>query len=177
MVRAFQIVSLLVLCASLISCQEQKKEQRHVTKDDMIRYNQRLVHRDSCVIAAYSRAQQLDTVPTSFGIWLTLNDEGDGEPVANGDAVELGYTISDIDGTLYYNSHKDGNKKLIVGAGQDIMALDRALVGTKLHSRFTLIAMPDLAYGLLGDEDRISGRRILRYDVEVIGVARNAGKK
>lgn len=177
MARALKIVSLLVISCMFFACKEEKKEQRHVTKEDMIRYNQQLVHRDSCVIASYCRDQNLDSVPTASGLWQTIFEDGEGELIAKGDAVELGYVISDIDGTLYYDSQKDGNKKLSVGAGQDVMALDLALLGKRLHSRFTLIVMPDLAYGLLGDENRIEGRRILRYDVVVLDMARNANKK
>lgn len=139
-----------------------------MTKAELIEYNTKLVKRDSAFISHYCYAQGLDSIPNKQGLWITIQEEGDGEYVQDKEMVDIAYRISDITGKEYYNSERDGIKHITVGSGQDIMALDLALPQLKHGTKATLIIMPDLAYGLMGDDNKIGSRRILRYDIEII---------
>lgn len=165
-----KVLFIAAIVLTLMSCSQEQPRRRMPSRDDLIEYNRKLVHRDSMVIATYCRAQNLDTVPSRQGLWMTITSEGGGRKIESGNVVTLAYRISDIDGTEYYTSERDGHKQIAVGSGQDIVALDMALTQLQLGAKATIIAMPDQAYGLVGDENRIRGRRILRYDVEVLAV-------
>jgi len=163
--------SLFILFFALLfitGCKEDRQPRKHVSKAELIEYNKKLVQRDSAFITHYCNAQGLDSLPDRRGLWITIHEEGNGDMIKEKEMVDLAYRISDILGKEYYNSERDGIKHLTVGSGQDIMALDIALPQLKHGSKATLIVMPDLAYGLIGDENKIGARRILRYDIEVI---------
>lgn len=159
---------LAIATMMLASCQKQEQPKRHVTKADLIEYNRQLVKRDSAFIARYCQENGLDSVPTKQGLWISIEEDGEGEQLKRGDKVDLAYQISDITGKIYYTSEHDGLKHISIGSGQDIMALDIALPNMRHGTKATLIVMPDLAYGLMGDDNKIGARRILRYDIEVL---------
>lgn len=163
-----------VICAIAallaVACAEERNERRMPTKRELIEYNRRLVRMDSLCITQYSDTMGLNPVPTTSGLWMTIHAEGDGELIQKGQTVTLKYTISDLLGHTFYDSEKDGMKIFPAGRGHEVIGLDEAMASMRRGSRATLILMPDKAYGLIGDERRIGGRIILRYDIEVIEV-------
>lgn len=163
---SFLFVALLCLSA----CQTEEQQRRHVSKKELIAYNQKLVKMDSAVIVHYCHNNQLDSVPNKQGLWLTIEQQGEGQSITKDNIVTLSYSISDLLGNIYYTSQRDGQKVVKVGSGNDIMGLDMALTTLKKGAKATFIVMPDLAYGLVGDDDRIQGRKILRYDIEILNV-------
>lgn len=169
-----RVLIMMIMAMSLYSCQQQEekrhKVRRHANREELIDYNRRLVARDSAYIVHYCYEHNLDSVPTRNGIWYTETKVGEGSCIQNGQEVDIAYTISDIAGEVYYTSVRDGIKHIVTGSGQDIMAMDIVLPYLRKGSVATFIAMPDLAYGLTGDENRIGARRILRYDIEVLSV-------
>jgi FKBP-type peptidyl-prolyl cis-trans isomerase 2 len=70
-------------------------------------------------------------------------------------------------GHEFYNSQTDGEKVFVAGRGHEVMGLDEGVVGLRKGAKATLLLLPDKAYGLIGDEKKINGRIILRYDIEV----------
>lgn len=168
--RLLRILFSLAAIIALASCTSEPPRRPMPSRDRLIDYNRQLVSRDSAFIVHYCASQQLDSVPTREGLWITETKVGEGSAILQGSVVTLAYRISDITGKLYYSSDNDGVKRFSVGAGNDIMALDLALPMFHKGSVATLIVMPDLAYGLHGDDDRIGMRRILRYDIEVLDV-------
>lgn len=167
---AKQITFALVIVLIVVSCTEERQVRRAPTKATLIEYNKRLMSMDSLCITQYSDTMGLNPTPTSSGLWLTLHDEGVGEPIKKGETVSLKYTISDLLGHQFYDSENDGLKVFPAGRGHEVAGLDEAIVGMKRNARATLLLIPDKAYGLIGDEKRIGGRIILRYDIEVVDV-------
>ena len=168
--KARQIIFGLLVMIVIVSCEQEQSARRMPTKRDMMEYNRRLVRMDSMCIVAYSDTAGLNTQPTPSGLWITMHEEGSGDVVEKGQTVVLKYKISDLLGHEFYNSERDGEKMFAAGRGHEVSGLDEAVVGMHRGSKATLILMPDKAYGLIGDEQRISGRIILRYDIEVKAV-------
>lgn len=164
MKRIFLILATILLAWG---CKE-KTAPKPVTKNDLIAMNERLVRRDSVIITRYCHEQGLDSVPNAEGLWITVLEEGTNEAIQTGSAVAYSYKISDIRGQEYYN----GQRQITVGAGQDVFGVELALKQLHDKSKATIVLMPDLAYGLIGDENKIVGRKILRYDIEVLEVNR-----
>lgn len=166
-------IALLGLAGAALfaACDTGNKQRQHMpTKKDLIEINKRLVRRDSAIIAAYSDSLKLNALPDRSGLWLTIHQEGEGKQISKGQTVEYSYTISDITGEVYYTSAEDGNRKCTIGTGANVTGLDEAMLQLRKGSKATAILMPDKAYGLLGDENKIIGRRILRYDIEILSV-------
>lgn len=161
---------ILAISLLLVACQQEQQQRRRATKQELIAYNQKLVKMDSAAICYYCHQNNLDSIPNTQGLWMTITEQGIGDNIQKNNVVTLSYSISDLLGNIYYTSQHDGLKVIKVGQGNDVMALDMALPQLRNGAKATLIVMPDLAYGLRGDDAKIDGRIILRYDIEVVRV-------
>lgn len=167
---------LLILLCSLCSCsnsqnrKEQNSRSSQISLERYIEINRQLVGEEQKVIARYAQDQGLDMHTTETGLWYAISEEGAGINIVAGKVVSLEYSIWLLDGTLCYSSAKDGQKVFLVGQGGVESGLEEGVLLLKKGSKATFIMPPHLAHGLIGDDDRIPSRAILRYEVEVIDV-------
>ena len=61
-------------------------------------------------------------------------------------------------------------KVFLVGQGGVESGLEEGVLLLKQGSKATFLMPPHLAHGLVGDDDRIPARAILKYKVEVVDV-------
>ncbi len=75
--------------------------------------------------------------------------ESDNYPVSNGSNVQVDYTGTFLDGTVFDSSKKPGRTPLpfTVGAGQMIKGFDNAVIGMKQWETKTITLEPKDAYG------------------------------
>lgn len=162
---------LCLLTAGCTRCQqgEYEAETGLPTRDDFIRYNRKLFWRDSLCIAKYSDSLGLDTVPTQSNLWLTVHKQGTGPMVVNGDRVTLDYTALTLLGDTIYSSKTDGRMSLTIGKSDVCIGLDEAMLSLRHSgSEATVILIPELAFGIRGDDNKIHGRLIVRYDIHLL---------
>ncbi len=167
------LVFLLCGCCSCSNSQNRKKQQSRssqITLERYIEINRQLVGEEQKTIARYVEDQGLDMHRTETGLWYVISEEGAGNNVVKGKVVSLDYKIWLLDGTLCYSSANDGQKVFLVGQGGVESGLEEGILMLKKGSKATFIMPPHLAHGLIGDDDRIPSRAILRYEVEVIDV-------
>jgi FKBP-type peptidyl-prolyl cis-trans isomerase len=169
--------SLLVfLLCSLSSCsnsqnrKEQPSRSSQISLERYIEINKQLVGEEQKIIAQYLEEENLDMHTTETGLWYTISVNGAGDDIVKGKVVTLDYQIWLLDGTLCYSSANDGPKAFLVGQGGVESGLEEGILLLKKGSKATFIMPPHLAHGLLGDDDRIPSRAILRYEIEVIDV-------
>ncbi len=169
--------SLLVfLLCSLSSCsnsqnrKEQPSRSSQISLERYIEINKQLVGEEQKIIAQYLEEENLDMLTTETGLWYTISVDGAGDDIVKGKVVTLDYQIWLLDGTLCYSSANDGQKAFLVGQGGVESGLEEGILLLKKGSKATFIMPPHLAHGLLGDDDRIPSRAILRYEIEVIDV-------
>lgn len=170
MVKSYCQIAAAALCAAALwACNgsDTSQQPRRITKRQLIDYNRQLHRRDSIVITRYSRLHNLDTLPTSDGIWLTVHQPGEGKPLAEGDVVAIDYAVMALDSTVFYTSAEEGPKVMVVGRGEMSQGVDLALKHLRRGANATVISPPDFAYGLAGDDNRIRGRYIIRYNITV----------
>ncbi len=161
-----RLTLLLLICVTLFSCQQERRQSVVVPKKALIEFNIRLARRDSAIIVAYSDSLGLNPSPNNSGLWLSMHDEGVGEKILKGQIVEFSYKVTDITGELYY----EGVKKAVAAVGQEVSGVDETLLHLRAKSKATALLIPDKAYGIRGDDNKIRGRRILRYDIEILNV-------
>ncbi|WP_227625428.1 FKBP-type peptidyl-prolyl cis-trans isomerase [Geofilum rubicundum] len=135
-----------------------------------IEINKQLVGEEQKVIARYVEEQELDMQTTETGLWYSITEQGVGDFIEAGKVVSLEYKISLLDDTVCYSSENDGQKVFLVGQGGVESGLEEGILLLKKDSQATFIMPPHLAHGLIGDDDRIPSRAILRYEVEVVEV-------
>lgn len=168
------IVGLLV-CNSCTQNRTSKNKQ-HVTREQLIAVNRMLVSRDSALIGAYVKKQNLDMQLFPTGLWMQIDSTGQGAMAQKGQIIELDYTLSLLDGTVCYQSSNLGRKRFLIGQGGVEIGLEEAVLHLRKGDRAVIIMPPHLAHGLLGDDNKIPSRAILRYDLTVADLANSQDK-
>ncbi len=169
MIRVYITIGLLIGFLASCAVQNKDKEQkRRPTAEELISLNRRMVTLDADAIKEYIEENNLDMKETKTGLWYRIDEEGTGAMVTKGDVVEISYLISLLDGTLCYSSDSLGNKKFKVGQGGVETGLEEGILLLKKGSKATFIMPPHRAYGLVGDDDKIPGRKSIVYNVEVV---------
>jgi peptidylprolyl isomerase len=102
---------------------------------------------------------------TESGLRYKIYDEGVGLKPKEGQRVVLEYTINLIRGDIIYDSKKDGLKVFIVGKGDEPSGLQEAVQLMHVGGRAKLILPSYLAYGLVGDGDKVPASATLFYDL------------
>ncbi len=149
-------------------CAERDDDYRRPSKDDFIQYNRSLFWRDSICISQYSDTLGLNPNPTVTNLWLTIHQQGEGEPIKSGDVVTFDYTVSTLLGDTIYSSASDGRMTITVGKFNVCQGVDEAMMSLRKGACATAILIPEKAFGVKGDDKKIHGRVILRYDLKII---------
>ncbi len=171
MMRVYITTGLLIAFFASCAVQNSDKEQkRRPTAEELISLNRRMVTLDADAIKEYLEKNNLDMKETKTGLWYHIDEPGDGDVVSKGDVVEIAYQIYLLDGTTCYSSDSLGNKKFKVGQGGVETGLEEGILLLKKGTKATFIMPPHRAYGLVGDDDKIPGRKSIVYKVEVVDV-------
>lgn len=162
--------AIILLVAGCVRCGcEYEDEGGGPTRDDFIRYNRRLFWCDSFCIAKYSDSLGLNSQPTKSNLWLTIHKQGTGPMVVDGDKVTLDYVATTLLGDTVYTSSADGRITMIVGKVNVCQGLDEAVRSLRHGgAEATAILIPEMAFGVRGDDNKIHGRLILRYDIHLL---------
>jgi FKBP-type peptidyl-prolyl cis-trans isomerase len=148
--------------------QDEIKEESSEGK--LERVNKFLIEKDQERIQSFIDRRNWDMQRTESGLWYSVYSEGTGRKVSYGDYVKLKHEIRLLDGTLLYASDSTGLKTVHVGRDEEIKGLHEGLQLLSEGAEARFIIPPHLAYGLVGDGERIPARAILYYDLEVVNV-------
>jgi len=107
---------------------------------------------------------------TESGLWYMVYEAGDGKMAEQGDLVALEYSVSLLDGTLCYHSDESGPLNFVVGRGGVEAGLEEGILLLRVGDKARFILPPHLAYGLLGDENKIPARSVIIYDLTLTSV-------
>ncbi len=93
---------------------------------------------------------------------------GTGNPVKTGQSVEVDYTGSFPNGTVFDSSQKHGQHfTFTVGAHQVIRCWDEGVAGMRENGTRTLVCPPDLAYGSRGAANVIPPNATLDFTIHL----------
>ena len=171
--RVFLIILPIIL---LLSCRKQASSEKapEMTageeKEMLLRVNKFLVQKDVELIESYSKRRGWNMEVSKTGLFYEIYEPAQGKKVEMGDIVNLKYELNLLDGTLCYTSEEDGNKIFRLGKSQEISGLEQAVAMMRAGEKARFVIPPHLAYGLLGDENRIPARAIIVYQVELVEV-------
>lgn len=169
-------LSILLLLLAVGACSHSQNRKSSgtrtegMTREDYIEINRQRVNQEQDFIVHYLDTTGMDMQRTATGLWYRITEEGRGDYIAAGKVVSLNYEIRLLDGTLCYSSDEDGMKVFLVGQGGVESGLEEGVLLLKQGSKATFLMPPHLAHGLVGDDDRIPARAILKYKVEVVEV-------
>jgi FKBP-type peptidyl-prolyl cis-trans isomerase len=172
-IRLFLLAVPVVL---LLSCRKQAASEKapEITsseeKEMLLRVNKFLVQKDVELIESYAKRRDWNMEISETGLFYEIYEPAPGKKAEQGDIIDLKYELSLMDGTLCYSSDEDGNKLFRLGKSQEISGLEQGVAMMREGEKARFIIPPHLAYGLLGDENRIPARSIIIYQVELVDV-------
>jgi len=164
----------LFIVALLFSfCQKKQKEEKSIPPDykqKLETINKVLLDKDTENIQQFVNRRGWDMKISQSGLWYMIYKNGEGAKIEKNDLIVLKYKTWLIDGSLIYCSDSLGLKSFRVGQGGVEPGLEEGVLLLNLGSYARFILPPHLAHGVVGDGDKIPGRAILVYDVEVVDV-------
>jgi FKBP-type peptidyl-prolyl cis-trans isomerase len=109
---------------------------------------------------------------SSDKLQVTDNVVGTGAEAVTGKTVNVSYTGTLANGTVFDSTAKDGGKpfSFTLGQGQVIKGWDQGVVGMKVGGTRTLVIPPDLAYGSQGAGSTIPPNATLTFKIQLLSV-------
>lgn len=135
---------------------------------NLVKANRGLVEKDQGFIEDYVATMKWNMEKTETGLWFEIIRQGDGQKAKFGKIVHLRYQVKLIDGTVCYSSDSLGIKKFKIGQGGVETGLEEGILLLKEGDAARFILPPYLAFGLLGDENKIPPRSTIVYNVEML---------
>lgn len=114
--------------------------------------------------------QKAQEAPADMKVEIT--EEGTGEMTKKGDKVQVHYTGTLLDGTVFDSSKNKGRKpfEFNLGSGQVIKCWDQGFAGLRVGTKATLTCPPDFAYGKRAMGNSIPANSTLMFDIEVLDI-------
>lgn len=165
-------LSVLLLTSSCGDSQNRARRtnRKPLTLDETIEMNKIQVGNEQAYISAFVKENDLNMQRTETGLWYEVSNDSIEAPVISDKIVILDYEVSLLDGTICYSSDETGYKEFLVGKGGVESGLEEGILMLRKGSEATFILPSHLAHGLMGDDDKIPSRAILKYKIKVIDI-------
>lgn len=166
------IIPVFLLAITSISCNNnppvQDKQTAPDLKEPLINANRKAVDTETEQINDFLRRYKWDMTETGSGLRYWIYKNGSGSMISQGNVVEVDYTVSLLSGDTVYTSDEKGKLVFIPGRAQVISGLEEGILLLKEGDHAKFIIPSHLAYGLIGDQDRIGKKATLVYDLKVL---------
>ena len=159
------------ILAAVISCntnQEKSNIPSRPGKKEMADLNRYLVQKDRERIESYIERKNLNMTESSTGLWYLVKKEGSGDFFTDNDKIIMKYECYLLDGTKCYTSENLGPREVILGKSELEPGLNEGLRMLKPGAEAIFIIPPFLAYGLVGDGEKIPSRAVIVYNVNIL---------
>ena len=171
------LVLIIIVIGLFLSCEHSNFRPTDVPVEDtekaFVKSNRYLVRSESEDIADFVARYKWPVETSGTGLRYWIEKEGIGPKAKYGDRVELDYQLKLLTGEVIRSSKSAGQLRFTVGKGGVEAGLEEGILLLKKGSRAKFILPSHLAFGLLGDGDRIPSRSSLVYEVEVIDIHKN----
>jgi FKBP-type peptidyl-prolyl cis-trans isomerase FkpA len=160
----------LILFSSCGSDPKPTQSTRNLTMmdDSLLNYNKAIVKTEDQEIDDFIQRYNWKMVKSSTGLRSMIYKHGSGEKAIKGKKATIRYEVRLINGNLCYSSSDQGPKEFIIGHGGVEAGTEEGILLMRVGDRAKFIVPSHLAYGLLGDQDRIPPKSTLIYDIELI---------
>ncbi|MBP5396188.1 MAG: FKBP-type peptidyl-prolyl cis-trans isomerase [Bacteroidales bacterium] len=163
---AFLLLALLTACHPTHT--EPPKPATKADGEYLIGIHKDIVRNEATDIRLFIQRYGWNMQGDPSGYFYEILDEGHGELLKNGDKAMLRCRISLLDGTIVYDSGRDGLKSVVIEHSDEPVGLQEALRRMRHGTRARLVLPSHLAYGSLGDGGGIPGFAPIVYTLEVL---------
>jgi FKBP-type peptidyl-prolyl cis-trans isomerase FkpA len=167
-----RLIIFFILAIVLFSCKDEKQPEPDIDWDlnKSSEINKVLAQRQEQRITGYFKRRNLEYKFTDLGLYYVIKSEGEGDTIKSEDIVEIEFEVSLLDGTFCYSSDSSENHVFIVDKDHTESGLHEGIKLLKPNSSATFVLPSHLAYGLLGDREKIPGNTEIAIDLKVVRV-------
>jgi FKBP-type peptidyl-prolyl cis-trans isomerase FkpA len=169
--KIFIVLSIITL---LYSCVEERNEEQ---KPDARNYNNELIEANRHVVKTeaqhiddFLKRYKWDVTETGSGLRYWIYDDVEGLKASINVVATIEYSVKLITGDMVYSSEQDGLLSFLIGKGEVISGLEEGILLMDVGDKAKFIIPSHLAYGLVGDDNRIPGKATLIYDVKLLEI-------
>lgn len=168
------LFSFLTISLIVLSCNREtsdKKVPKVVDSEKSLEtVNRYMVKTEKQDIENYIRRHGWEMEETGSGLRYEIYQSSDGEQAREGMVAVLSYKTWLINGDLVYNSLTDGKKEFLIGKGGVESGLEEGILHMREGEKARFILPAHLAYGLMGDDNKIPPRTAIVYELELINL-------
>jgi len=139
-------------------------------KNSFVKVNKKLVKTEDEQINDLINRYGWKMNQTGTGLRYMIYKKGSGQKAGRMKTAKINYSVSLITGDVCYSSKEEGPKDLLIGKSGEISGLEEGILLLRVGDKAKLIIPSHLAYGLLGDENKIPKRATLVYDIELLEI-------
>ena len=166
-ISLFTVLLLLFAC-----CNNQPQKKKKIDPDayekPLMEANRHVVRTEKQHIDDFLRRYKWEMKETGSGLQYMIYEKGNGPAAKKGLVAVLEYSVKLITGDVVYTSDDLGPMEFTIGKAEVISGLEEGILLLHVGDKAKFIIPSHLAYGLLGDEDRIPGKATLIYDIELL---------
>lgn len=138
--------------------------------DSLVKYNRGVVLTEDQQIDDFVARYGWKLTKTGTGLRYMIFQEGHGEKTKKGKIAVIRYTLRFLNGNLCYSSDKEGLKEFKIGYGGVESGVEEGILLMHVGDRAKFIVPSHLAFGLLGDQNKIPQNATLVYDIELVKI-------
>lgn len=185
---SFKFNFIILFCLSILflsSCGNQreqgndkivpKNKNPEKYKSDLQNANKIYQQNEAFQMDDYARRNGWKMQQTASGVRYMIYKKGNGRAIENELIVRFNFRVNLLNDVVCYDSGKEGPKEIRMGYADVVSGLEEALLLLHEGDKAKVIIPSHLAYGWLGDSEKIPTRAVLIYDVEILKV-RNLNK-
>jgi FKBP-type peptidyl-prolyl cis-trans isomerase len=161
----------------LLSCGNKNKPQddkltllTKPSKETITDVNRYLSEKDKAIIEGYGRRNKLELTLSESGFYYQIFSKGNGKAITQNSTVFITGTLNLADGTPCYTYTPDDPKAIAIARSPEITGLHIALPMLKEGAHALFIFPPNLAFGLLGDNDKVPPRATIVMNINILKV-------
>jgi FKBP-type peptidyl-prolyl cis-trans isomerase FkpA len=166
-------VAFLLLSLWLISCSEEPHPSRStrnlsMMSDSLVNFNRAVILTEDQQIEDFVTRYGWKMQKTGTGLRYLIFKKGQGMKAEKGKVAVIRYTLRLLNGNLIYSSERSGLKEFKIGYGGVESGVEEGILFMQVGDRAKFIVPSHLAFGLLGDQNKIPQRATLVYDIELV---------
>lgn len=137
-------------------------------KQHLTQVNRILVTDEKKEIQDFIQRHRFTMDSTGTGLRYEIYEHTKGRMPQPHDQVLLAYKVHSLSGTLFYNFSLDHPDTFRLAEAMQVRGLEEALYLMREGEKARLVLPAHLAYGMIGDDQKIPGATPLFYDIQLI---------
>ncbi len=175
LLNSILIILILLLVFVFCSNQGEQKEEtidRKQMEASLLEANKQAVKVEDSQVEDFIHKNDWKMQKSGTGLRYMVYEKGAGKKAEEGEVAVLEYSLQLINGDLIYSSNENGLKEFQIGKGRVEAGLEEGILLLREGDRAKFILPSHLAFGLLGDHDKIPPKSTIIYDVKLLKIKR-----